>query len=158
EKWSGDADKSAQKVGEFAEIEIPLTIREYLTWMAIEHFVAAGFGLLFVASLLFTARVIMRRIINAADATKNIGTINIQTYSKDDKVHLEITDDGEGMTEETKSKIFDPYFTTKELGKGTGLGMFVVKQIVDAFEIALEIESKVGVGSKFHFSFHKVRI
>lgn len=97
-------------------------------------------------------------LINAADATKNIGTINIQTYSKDDKIHLEITDDGEGMTEETKSKIFDPYFTTKELGKGTGLGMFVVKQIVDAFEIALEIESKVGVGSKFHFSFHKVRI
>ncbi|MCW7469219.1 hybrid sensor histidine kinase/response regulator [Leptospira kanakyensis] len=95
-------------------------------------------------------------LLNAADATNNIGTIEIISYLDTKNAHLIITDDGEGMSTETLDKIYEPYFTTKELGKGTGLGMFVVKQIVDNFEIQLEIESTTGKGSKFHFIFPKV--
>ncbi|XDD42852.1 response regulator [Leptospira sp. WS60.C2] len=94
-------------------------------------------------------------LLNAADATNNIGTIEIKSYLEDQKGHLIISDDGEGMSPETLEKIYEPYFTTKELGKGTGLGMFVVKQILDHFEIQLEIESLPGKGSKFHFIFPK---
>lgn len=95
-------------------------------------------------------------LLNAADATNNIGTIEIKAYLQGRKAHLIITDDGEGMSQETLEKIYEPYFTTKELGKGTGLGMFVVKQIVDNFEIELEIDSTPGKGSKFHFIFPEV--
>lgn len=95
-------------------------------------------------------------LINAADATKNIGTIEIQSYEMENRIHLEISDDGEGMSEETIDKIYEPYYTTKELGKGTGLGMFVVKQIIDTYDIDLKITSQLGKGSKFHFIFPKV--
>lgn len=94
-------------------------------------------------------------LLNAADATNNIGTIEILSYQDQKNSHLIVTDDGDGMSPETLDKIYEPYFTTKELGKGTGLGMFVVKQIVDNFEIRLEIESIAGKGSKFHFIFPK---
>lgn len=95
-------------------------------------------------------------LLNAADATNNIGTIEISTYQDKRYSHLIVTDDGEGMAPEILDKIYEPYFTTKELGKGTGLGMFVVRQIVDNFDIQLEIESSPGKGSKFHFIFPKL--
>ncbi|MDF3820908.1 response regulator [Leptospira sp. 96542] len=96
-------------------------------------------------------------LLNAADATNNIGTIEIKTYKKNDRVYLEITDDGEGMTQLTLDKIFEPYFSTKELGKGTGLGMFVVKQITESFDIDLKIISSPKAGATFQFVFPKVK-
>ncbi|TGN11037.1 hybrid sensor histidine kinase/response regulator [Leptospira ilyithenensis] len=92
-------------------------------------------------------------LLNAADATKNTGTISIQAFKERGSVHLSITDDGYGMTEEVISKIYEPYFTTKELGRGTGLGMFVVKQIIDSFGIKLTISSEPEKGSVFTFIF-----
>jgi len=95
-------------------------------------------------------------LLNAADATANTGTIHITLERKNHKVVLHISDDGTGMSDDIKSQIFEPYFTTKELGKGTGLGLFVVKQIADTFGIGIEIESTPKKGTTFSLIFQEV--
>lgn len=88
-------------------------------------------------------------LLNAADATSNTGTITLTLETKFGKVYLHISDDGIGMHDEVQKQIFEPYFTTKELGKGTGLGLFVVKQIADTFGIKIDMESLPNHGTTF---------
>ncbi len=62
---------------------------------------------------------------------------------------LEVKDNGLGMDSDLLGKIFEPYFTTKELGKGTGLGLAVVHGIVQAHHGKIEVESRLGKGTSF---------
>ncbi|TGL56211.1 response regulator [Leptospira ognonensis] len=94
-------------------------------------------------------------LLNAADATSNTGTITLSLKTNLGKVYLHITDDGIGIREEIQKQIFEPYFTTKELGKGTGLGLFVVKQIADTFGIKIEMESIPNQGTTFTLIFEE---
>jgi two-component system, cell cycle sensor histidine kinase and response regulator CckA len=64
-------------------------------------------------------------------------------------VELTVRDNGCGMNEETKDRIFDPFFTTKTIGEGTGLGLFVVRSIIDKYGGAITVDSELGVGSCF---------
>ena len=61
----------------------------------------------------------------------------------------EIIDDGCGMEKETINKIFDPFYTTKEVGKGTGLGLSVSYGIIKKFHGDIIVESEINKGSKF---------
>lgn len=68
-------------------------------------------------------------------------------------VCLEVQDTGAGISPENQSKIFNPFFTTKEVGKGTGLGLSLVYEIVQKHNARISVESKVGQGSKFQIVF-----
>jgi PAS domain S-box-containing protein len=78
---------------------------------------------------------------NGMDASGPAGT------AKESHVRIAVTDDGCGMDEQTRAQIFDPYFTTKKDGAGTGLGLVIVRDIVAAHSGDLEVESGMGKGT-----------
>ena len=64
-----------------------------------------------------------------------------------------MADNGPGMPEDVRAKIFDPYFTTKPIGQGTGLGLTAVARFVRGSNGVIEVESEPGAGTTFRMSF-----
>ena len=92
-------------------------------------------------------------ILNARDAIISGGRITLITAVSDGEVNIEVTDTGEGISEENLNKIFDPFFTTKGVGNGTGLGLAVSYGIVQEHAGTIEVESEHGRGTTFKLSF-----
>ena len=76
-------------------------------------------------------------------------TVSVSTKELKGKVEIKVADNGNGIPDHIKEKIFQPFFTTKPTGQGTGLGLSLSYDIVKAHGGALEVNSKEGVGSKF---------
>jgi signal transduction histidine kinase len=84
------------------------------------------------------------------------GKISIENKIDDNKVIIEISDNGLGIPDELKERIFEPYFTTKEEGKGTGIGLYMVKEMVERMNGKIElVESEKENGAKFRLIFEK---
>ncbi|TGM12448.1 PAS domain S-box protein [Leptospira selangorensis] len=83
-------------------------------------------------------------IYNSLQAMEFRGTINIKVYQKMDFISVEITDNGPGIPENILDKIFQPFFTTKLPGEGSGLGLDIVKKIVEKHEGKIEVETRPG--------------
>jgi signal transduction histidine kinase len=81
---------------------------------------------------------------NALQAMNNKGTLQIDTILQDNHVVVSITDSGAGIPDDIKSQIFAPFFTTKPAGEGSGLGLDIVKKIVDKHEGKIEVTSQPG--------------
>lgn len=79
--------------------------------------------------------------------------IEVRVFSEGDDVHITIEDNGSGISEETKFKIFEPKFTTKSSGMGLGLGM--VKNIVETYNGSITFTSQLGKGTIFTVTFPK---
>lgn len=94
-------------------------------------------------------QVFVNILINALDAIAGNGTIKVRSFSNNEFIYVEIIDDGCGMEKETINKIFDPFYTTKEVGKGTGLGLSVSYGIIKKFHGDIIVESEINKGSKF---------
>jgi two-component system NtrC family sensor kinase len=97
-------------------------------------------------------QVFLNIINNAGDAISGPGTITLSTAVKDDNVLVTIKDTGRGMTSEQMEKIFDPFYTTKEVGKGTGLGLSVSLSIVESMGGSITVQSLPEEGSSFTVS------
>ncbi len=81
---------------------------------------------------------------NALQAMDNRGTLTIDVTQVNQEVKISITDSGSGIPEEIKSKIFEPFFTTKPAGEGSGLGLDIVKKIIDKHSGHMTVESQIG--------------
>ena len=75
------------------------------------------------------------------------GQLLVKSENLADHVRITFVDEGVGMDEETKQKMFDPFFTSKEIGSGTGLGMSIAYKIVEAHKGSINVESELGVGT-----------
>lgn len=100
-------------------------------------------------------QVIVNLVVNSAQAMPDLGgAINIKTYIENsDQAILAVEDTGTGMTRETIAQCFMPFFTTKTVDEGTGLGLSVVHGIIKAHDAEMEVESHVGKGTRFKISF-----
>ncbi|MCC3420603.1 MAG: AAA family ATPase [Microcoleus sp. PH2017_07_MST_O_A] len=81
---------------------------------------------------------------NALQAMDNRGTLTIGLTEQSDQVKISVTDSGKGIPEEIEAKIFEPFFTTKPAGEGSGLGLDIVKKIVEKHQGRIEVESIPG--------------
>ncbi|MCX8110502.1 MAG: ATP-binding protein [Syntrophorhabdaceae bacterium] len=88
-------------------------------------------------------------IMNAAQAMPGGGLIKIETGKDGDHVFISVADNGVGIKKEVLDKIFEPFYTTKEKGEGTGLGLSLCKRLVEANKGRIEVESEEGQGSTF---------
>jgi signal transduction histidine kinase len=92
-------------------------------------------------------QVLVNLMENACQAMTSGGTLTVGTKAQGDKVHIYIADTGCGIPQEHLSKIFAPFFTTKS--RGTGLGLAVVKKIIERHQGSIEVKSVVGEGTVF---------
>ena len=110
---------------------------------------AANLPLVNIDSRLFR-QVLTNLSRNAQQAMPRGGVLELQTYSRDDRVMLDIIDTGEGMSRETQEKMFDAFYSTKQ--DGSGLGLPTVRKIVEAHRGTILCDSEVGRGTRFSIS------
>jgi len=97
-------------------------------------------------------QVLVNLVGNARDAIRETGTIRISTRNIDDLLIIEVSDDGVGIPLRMQSRIFDPFFTTKSAANGTGLGLSMVREILEEAGGRIEVSSAVGCGATFTIS------
>ncbi|MGM0410447.1 MAG: transporter substrate-binding domain-containing protein [Bacillota bacterium] len=93
--------------------------------------------------------ILFNLISNAVDAIKNSGEINILYKIKEGDFYLEIEDSGEGISEDNLDDIFNPFFTTKEPGEGTGLGLYIVYNEIEKMNGEINVDSVEDEGTTF---------
>ncbi|MHA6160718.1 hybrid sensor histidine kinase/response regulator [Pseudomonas sichuanensis] len=91
-------------------------------------------------------------VVNARDAMQGQGTITLTLETTDAQVTIAVTDDGHGIAAADLERIFDPFYTTKEVGKGTGLGLSQVYGFVHQSGGAISVQSTLGQGTTFTVS------
>jgi signal transduction histidine kinase len=99
-------------------------------------------------------QVFMNLLVNAAHAmpANKRGTIILRTGCEDEKVWIEVQDNGSGIEPENMQRIFMPFFTTKPVGKGTGLGLSLSSDIVQKHDGKIDVQSTLGVGTTFRIT------
>ncbi|MDY6990775.1 MAG: ATP-binding protein [Thermodesulfobacteriota bacterium] len=117
-------------------------------------------------------QILMNLCTNAAHAMEEVGSVlevelanvdlseealkELENLRSGECVRLTVSDQGQGMAPDVKDRIFDPYFTTKEVGQGTGMGLAVVHGIVREHGGAITVHSEPGKGTTFHVFFQRL--
>jgi signal transduction histidine kinase len=96
--------------------------------------------------------VLTNLILNAIEAMRG-GEIVVSSYDKEDKVMIEISDNGPGIPEENINRVFVPFFTTRK--EGTGMGLAITQRIIADHQGTIDLKSILGVGTTFFLSFPK---
>jgi signal transduction histidine kinase len=94
-------------------------------------------------------QVLVNLVVNAIQAMPNGGVLTVETRLNDDGICLVVEDTGAGISEDIKSQIFLPFFTTKDINEGTGLGLAVVHGIVTSHGGRITVETEKGKGTRF---------
>jgi signal transduction histidine kinase len=94
-------------------------------------------------------QVLVNLVVNAVQAMPGGGTLHLQTTRDDKTVRMILDDTGVGIAPENLQRVFMPFFTTKDIGEGTGLGLAVVHGIITLHGGSVRVESEVGKGTRF---------
>lgn len=94
-------------------------------------------------------QVLVNLVMNAIDACDAGGQVTLAARRRPGSVLLEVRDDGRGIDADERAHVFDPFYTTKKRGRGTGLGLWVVAQIARTHDAVIEVDSHPGEGSRF---------
>ncbi|RUR31714.1 ATP-binding protein [Vreelandella nanhaiensis] len=94
-------------------------------------------------------QIIMNLLVNAAHAIEDFGCITLRTGCENEWAWFEVEDTGKGIAPEALNRIYEPFFTTKPVGKGTGLGLALSFSIVQKHHGRIEVFSEVGNGTRF---------
>jgi CheY-like chemotaxis protein len=96
-------------------------------------------------------QVVVNLVVNAShsfiDSHTSAHEIRIRAYQEAERVVIQVRDNGPGMTAEVKERALEPFFTTKEPGRGSGLGLFLCNSIIESLHGTLQIESSAGLGT-----------
>jgi two-component system, NtrC family, sensor kinase len=95
---------------------------------------------------------------NAIQAMKNSGTLTIDISKEEDSIIVKISDSGIGIPREAVDRIFEPFYTTKAIGEGSGLGLDIVRKIVDKHNGEISVHSVLGEGTSFRVALPIVKI
>src|SRR5664279_5599408 len=98
-------------------------------------------------------QVLVNLALNARDAMPRGGTLSIVTSNENDDAVITVSDTGHGMDEQTRARIFEPFFSTKPVGEGTGLGLAMVHGIVQQTGGEISVKSAPGSGTAFRIAF-----
>lgn len=99
------------------------------------------------------SQVFMNIFVNAVQAIQDHGEIAVRTWEDGSRIHVAISDTGCGIPEDQMSRLFEPFYTTKEIGQGTGLGLSIAYDIVKKHHGEIEARSTVGQGTTFTVTF-----
>jgi len=94
-------------------------------------------------------QVFMNLILNARDAMPQGGKLTVRTYQEDSQLVVKIQDSGTGISDENVKRIYDPFFTTKKAGEGSGLGLSVSYGIIREHSGRINVDSTSGQGTTF---------
>ena len=98
-------------------------------------------------------QVFVNLFMNARDSMVDGGSITARCWSGDNQVHVSVKDTGRGIPLEQIPRLTEPFFTTKDVGQGTGLGLYVCHRIITEHKGTIRIESEVGVGTEVIINF-----
>jgi signal transduction histidine kinase len=102
-------------------------------------------------------QVFLNLYLNARDAMERGGALTVRAWNGENGVEVAVSDTGRGIAPEHVHRIYDPFFTTKAVQKGTGLGLSVTYGIVREHGGLIEVDSKLGEGTRFHLEFPAAR-
>jgi PAS domain S-box-containing protein len=94
-------------------------------------------------------QVFMNILLNAAQAIETHGEIVVRTWSENGNIHIMISDTGKGIPADKLERIFEPFYTTKEVGEGTGLGLSIAYDIIKKHNGEIRVTSEIGKGTTF---------
>jgi len=100
--------------------------------------------------------VFLNLFLNARDAMPRGGWLTVTTRIEALQAVAQVSDTGSGIPPEQLARIYDPFFTTKSIGRGTGLGLSITYGIVREHDGTIHCESAVGQGTKFTLAFPRV--
>lgn len=141
----------AAQIGPVERVDATTVAREALTLYrssdsAIEFRSSIEPGLPFVRARAGELKeVILNLLENSRDALEGEGSVEVRLYEADDRVALDIVDDGPGIPDSLQERIFDPHFSTRS--SGTGLGLAIVRRIVESWGGTITVESTPGAGT-----------
>jgi two-component system NtrC family sensor kinase len=94
-------------------------------------------------------QVVLALILNAIDAMPCGGTLSLETLRTHDEIEIKVRDDGAGIAPDVLPQIFEPFMTTKESGRGVGLGLAISRGIMERHDGRIEVQSELGRGTTF---------